>query len=166
MDQALAIIENQAPAVITDEARQQVRELLPELPAYIESQLSKLVSDSGFGQRLFTSEEKATVCRVYTQTGSLGKCAEVIGVSPTTIYRHMEIDPDFRAAFSLAKLSLGDKIQTKSVERAMHDNGVVDRMCQLKRFFPSVYRESQTQVAVGVSINLGACLSRPPQPPA
>ena len=146
-----------APVILetAEEARQQVRNLLPELPAYIESQLSNLKSDKGFGQRLFTSEEKATVCRVYVATGSLVKSAEAIKVSPTTVYRHMEIDPDFRSAFSLAKLSLGDNIQSKSVERALHDNGYVDRMCQLKRFFPSVYRESSSQVnvAVGISLN-------------
>ena len=112
-----------------------------------------------------TKEEKATVCRVYARTGSLCKAAERIGVSPTLIYRHMELDPDFRDAFSLSKLSLGDKIQTTSVKRALDDMGVVDRMCQLKRFFPGVYRESQQTIAVGVSIQLGPT-SHPHQTPS
>jgi hypothetical protein len=137
------------------EAKEGVRQLLPELPAYIEIELQKLQDDTGFGQRLLTSEEKATVCRLYTMYGSVSRCAEEINCSPATLYRHMELDPDFRSAFALAKLSLGDRVQTKSVERALTNNGVVDRMCQLKRFFPNVYRESQGPVQVGVAVNLG-----------
>ena len=137
-----------------DEAKEAVRHLLPELPEYVEHELRKLQDDNGFGQRLLTSEEKATVCRAYLRTGSLVKASEAIKCSPATVYRHMELDPDFRSAFALSKYSLGDKIQTKSVERALTDGGVVDRMCQLKRFFPKVYKDQQPQIAVGVSVNI------------
>ena len=157
------------PAVITDEARQQVRELLPELPAYIEAELRNLSDDTrlstSWKARNLTAEEKATACRVYAETGSMVQAAEKISGSPTLIYRHLELDPDFRSAFSLAKMSLGDKIQTTSVRRALHDNGVVDRMCQLKRFFPSVYRESQQTIAVGVSVNLNSSVAPSSIPP-
>ena len=34
----------------------------------------------------------------------------------------------------------------------MMDKGVVDRMCQLKRFFPEVYRERGNVIAVSVSV--------------
>jgi len=148
----------------TPEAKEAVRQLLPEVPEYIEYELRKLTDDTGYGQRLLTAEEKATVVRMYAECGSLVKCSEAIHCSPATLYRHMEIDPQFRSAFSLAKLSLGDRVQTKSVERALTDNGVVDRMCQLKRFFPTVYRESQQVMNVGIAVNLG--ITAPGLPPA
>ena len=141
------------PAVVDEQAKEAVRALLPELPDYIEVELRKLQDDNGFGQRLLTSEEKATVCRAYLRSGSLVRASEAIKCSPATVYRHMEIDPDFRSAFALSKYSLGDKVQAKSVERALTDGGVVDRMCQLKRFFPKVYRESAPQVSVGIALN-------------
>lgn len=136
------------------EGREVTRQLLPELPPYIEHELLKLQSDTNSTRSPFTASEKATVCRVYARTGSLVKAAEAIHVSPTTVYRHMELDEAFRSAFALSKHSLCDRIQSKSVERALTDNGVVDRMCQLKRFAPQVYRENQSQVAVGVSIQI------------
>jgi hypothetical protein len=80
------------------------------------------------------------------------QAAAKIGGTPALLYGHLQRDPGFRSAFSLAKLSLGDKIQATSVRRALDDSGVTDRMCQLKRFFPSVYRETQPQVNVGVSL--------------
>ena len=175
VSQALAIIENPAPAVIpaiSEESRQQVRELLPELSPYIESYFHNLTDDAGFLKNRLTATEKEILCRVYAKTGSIDRVCEKAGqllhqptFSPPTLYRHLEIDEDFRRAFRLAKLSTGDAIQTVSVKRALDDNGVVDRMCQLKRFFPSVYRENQQTVAVGVSINLSSCLSRPQQSP-
>ena len=141
--QAPALTTEVLPALDTpNDARSVVSTLLPELPSYIEEELDKLNDDNMFGHKNITKEAKETVCRTYVKTGSLVKAAEAVGVSPTLIYRRLVEDAQFRRAFSLAKYSLGDSIQAKSVERALNDNGVVDRMCQLKRFFPSVYRES------------------------
>ena len=142
------------PAVIEveSEAKEAVRTLLPELPDYIERAVSKLSDDKDFGGITFTSEMKATICRIYAQTGSVDRVCEKAKISAPCLYKHLEIDPDFRSAFSLSKMSLGDRIQTMSIKRALDPMGVVDRMCQLKRFFPRVYRESPTQIAVGVSL--------------
>ena len=139
---------------VSEASREAVRQLLPELPDYVEAVLTKLEDDNGlhFNARELTSVEKQTICRTYARTGSLERTCDRAKVSLSALYRHLQVDDKFRAAFSLAKLSIGDAIQTVSVKRALTDNGVVDRMCQLKRFFPKVYRESQTQVAVGVSI--------------
>ena len=128
--------------------------LLPELQPYLETQLAKIKDDNGLGRLNLSKEQKTTICRVYERTGSISKAASRVGVSPTVIYYRLANDPDFYDAFSLTKLSIGDNLQATSVQMARKDHGVTDRMCQLKRFFPTVYRENQYPVAVGISLNL------------
>ena len=143
--------------VPSTEAKEAVRELLPEFSPYIESYFRNLQDDNGFLKHLLTATEKEILCRVYAKTGSIDRVCEKAGFSPPTLYRHLEIDEDFRRAFRLAKMSLLDGVQSKSVEMALQDKGVVDRMCQLRRLAPQVYRESSTQqINVGVSVNLRA----------
>lgn len=114
-------------------------ELLPELPDYIEDLISKFNDDNGFSKRNLTKEEKSAFCRAYVLCGNLEEAAEHIGISFPTAYNHLQRDPDFKAAVAMAKLSQGMKLQGKSVQMAMKDHGVTDRMCQLKRHFPQVY---------------------------
>ena len=154
MSDSLPVVAAASLPEAPEQAKEAVRSLLPELPAYIEEELRNLTNDRGLLGRNLTIEEKATACRVYAKTGSMIQAAEKIKGTPPLLYGHLERDPAFRKAFTLAKLSLGDRIQTTSVRRALEDGGVVDRMCQLKRFFPTVYRESQPQIAVGVSVNI------------
>ena len=129
-----AVIE---PELVTSNNR--MADLLPELPSYAETVLLNLNDDKGFCHRNLTKEEKATFCRFYAMTGSMEKSADHINISLPTAYRHLRSDPDFQDAFSLAKLSMLDRIQAKSVEMAGKDHGVTDRMCQLKRMAPQVY---------------------------
>lgn len=142
--------------MVHEEAKEAVRQLLPELPDYVEAVLSKLEDDNGlhFKSRELSAAEKATICRTYARTGSLERTCQRAKVSLSALYRHLQIDEKFRAAFALSKLSIGDSIQSVSVKRALQDSGVVDRMCQLKRFFPKVYKDQQPQIAVGVSVNI------------
>ena len=137
---------------VSEVSRERVRELLPELPDYIETLISKLSNDQYLGKHPFTKEEKATFCRAYAETGSVEKSAEKIKVSPPTVYAHLRMDTDFQDAFALAKLSMLDTIQGTSVRMAKMEKGTIDRMCQLRRLAPKVYRETQSQIAVGVSI--------------
>lgn len=141
----------------SQEDQEAVRQLLPELPDYIDRLLDKLKPDIDIQKGKFRpllAAEKQAICVIYRRTASVDKTCDRVGISPTMLYRHLELDPDFREAFTLAKFSIGDKIQAMSVKRALDPQGVVDRMCQLKRFFPRVYRESQSQVNIGVSVNL------------
>ena len=127
--------------------------LLPELPEYMEIAFRNLKDDKDFSTRNLTSEEKASFCRTYVVKGSLEAACDAIDISYPTMYRHLDRDPDFAGALSLAKLSLGGKIQTKSVEMALTDKGTFDRGLQLRRFFPSVYRNNDAQVNVGIVVN-------------
>lgn len=145
----------------TQEAREAVKTLLPELPDYITDAISKLSDDNDFSKRNLTSEEKAIICRAYAESGSLAKTCARVRIAITTLYQHLERDPDFRAAFSLSKMAILDDIQSTSVRMAKMEKGTIDRMCQLRRLAPQVYRENLPQVAVGVSIQLN-----PPPPPS
>lgn len=142
------------------------REMLPELPPYIEAAIAKLTDDKDFRGKLLTSEQKATFCRAYADTGSIMQAAERIHISPTTAYAHLRLDPDFQDAFALSKLSMLDTIQATSVRVAKMEKGTIDRMCQLRRLAPQVYRENQSQVNVGVALNLNASIAPSSPSPA
>lgn len=141
-------------AEAVEQGKQVVQQLLPELPSYMEAIISKLTDDKDFQGKLLTSEEKSTFCRSYVDTGSFNKAAERIGIAPNTAYAHLRLDPAFQDAFALAKLSMLDDIQSTSVRMAKQDKGTIDRMCQLRRLAPQVYRETQPTVAIGVSVNI------------
>ena len=148
-----AIAEVIPADISTDPTESLAARLLPELPEYMEVVLRNLKDDNGFSQKNLTAEEKQTFCRAYASSGSLEIASETVKISVQTAYRHLDRDPDFAGAFSLAKLSLGGKIQTKSVEMALTDKGTFDRGLQLRRFFPSVYRNNDAQVNVGIVVN-------------
>ena len=134
-------------------SREKVRELLPELPEYMEAIISKLTDVKDFQGKLLTREQKSTFCRAYAETGSVEKSSERIGIAPNTAYAHLRLDPDFQDAFALAKLSMLDSIQATSVRMAKMEKGTIDRMCQLRRLAPKVYRENQAQVQVGIALS-------------
>ena len=152
MSQRVEVIDKQSPA----KPENRLSTLLPELPSYIETALLNLSNDTGFRQKLLTKEEKGTFCRVYAMTSSLEKSAEHIGISVPTAYRHLRNDPAFQDAFALAKLSMLDNMQATSVRVGLMEKGVVDRMCQLKRLAPAVYRELRGNITVGVQLNMAS----------
>ena len=162
MEQAIAVVAAElVPASISEESKQHVQELLPELPSYLEAIISKLTDDKDFRGKLLTSEQKSTFCRAYTDTGSFEQASERIGVAPNTAYAHLRLDPAFQDAFALAKLSMLDSIQATSVRVAKMDKGTIDRMCQLRRLAPQVYREQAPQVNIGVSLQFSSVRSDP-----
>ena len=127
--------------------------LLPELPEYLEASFRNLKDDNSFGTRNLTKEEKATFCRVYANGGNIRIACEKAGFSVPTLYNHLDRDPDFQASLSLAKLSMCDDVQSVSYQQALTPKGTFDRGLQLRRFLPSVYRNNDAQVNVGIVVN-------------
>lgn len=157
-------IKSQAVAVLEQTPQEKPQEnfaanLLPELPDYLEQSCFKLTDDAPLGKhwktRYLTAEEKMTFVRAYVSSGSIRKAAETSKIPVPTFYKHLQTDPDFQRAMTLAKLSMGDSLQATSYRRALEPNGVVDRMCQLKRFFPRIYRENSGITVNQVSVTNG-----------
>lgn len=133
--------------------------LLPELPDYLEQSCFKLTDDTKLGKhwktRLLTAEEKSTFVRAYVSTGSIREAAEISKIPVPTFYKHLQDDTDFQRSMTLAKFSMGDSLQATSYRRALEPNGVIDRMAQLKRFFPRIYRETPGVTIMSTTINAG-----------
>ena len=149
----LQAVETVTLPAIVEPQESLVSRLLPELPEYLEHSFRNLKNDTNFGTRNLTKEEKATFCRVYASGGNIRSACEKAGFSIPTLYNHLERDPDFQASLSLAKLSMCDNVQSVSYRQALTPKGTFDRGLQLRRFLPSVYRNSDTQVNVGVAVN-------------
>ena len=117
--------------------------------------MERLNDDKGLRGKNLTKEQKSAFCRMYAETGSLRLSSEHIGCEVNTVYHHLDIDEAFADAFSMAKLHLLDDIQSTSVSMAKKEKGVVDRMCQMKRLAPQVYRESPGVTIMSTTINAG-----------
>lgn len=141
----------------TENPQSRIASLLPELPDYLERSIFNLQPDDNKHPRAhnLSAEEKQTFVRIYVDTGSIDEACKAVDISVPTFYSRMQTDPDFERSMTLAKLSMGDRIQSTSYKRALEPNGVVDRMCQLKRFFPRIYRESPGVTIMSTTINAG-----------
>ena len=140
--------------------------LLPELPAYLERSLSQVQSDQSLpemaiARRKFTELEKDTFIRTYVQSGgNFSLACNSIESDPDTVYFHFGLDQAWQRVFNHAKLSMGQILQSTSYNRALEPAGVIDRMCQLKRFFPSIYKENQASQML-MAINFSSSFDGP-----
>ena len=146
-------------ALITQESDQEsaslVDRLLPELPDYLDIRLGSLTADiKRINARVFTAEEKAAFVRYFVANrGAFLKSCEKLKADPNTVYDHLRRDPAWAAAVSTAKLSLGEGLQSHLHHLAMKENGTLATLALLRnRYFPKVYRESSSQINVGVAI--------------
>ena len=138
--------------------------LLPELPAYLEKDIQQLQSDQALVDQLgtskfcrnFSADEKAAFLRAFRASGgSFTRACEVISARYATVWHHLSIDREWSQQLSYLKLAMGEKVESFSYKMALTPRGVTDRMAQLKRFFPSVYRNNDQPIQVGIAINLG-----------
>lgn len=154
------VVAEVIPADISNPSEEEsfLPSFLPELPAYLEKDLSLLKVDEGYRAsrhcRVFTADEKANWLRAYSSKGGsyTGAC-EAIGANFDTVYLAISDDQEWQRQFRHLKLAMGDGVQSFSYKMALTPKGTTDRMAQLRRFFPSVYRNSDTQVNVGVAVN-------------
>lgn len=58
----------------------------------------------------FDDEQKERYLQVLAETGRKGEAAQSVGVCPTTVKRHIEIDPDFAEAYENALDAYRDKV--------------------------------------------------------
>ena len=71
------------------------------------------------GEHRFTDELKDEYLRLLAETGAIGKCAQVINISPATIKVHRKQDPEFQDAFDMALELFRDKIDLAVYHRGL-----------------------------------------------
>ena len=149
------------PEEARKKGRSEVEALLPELTPYVDPTAPDLAPltndrDSDLHRKLSAGEKQHFLDAYQSSGGVLSVACKAVSITPHTMRFHLQRDPNWLRHLKLLKFTLGEAVLAKSYERALTDNGVVDRMFQMqKRFFPHVYGDKSVKVAVGVHIDFG-----------
>jgi len=67
----------------------------------------------------FTDSRKAKFLKLLAETGNISFSAKSIGSGPTTVHRHINEDPDFKALVDEAKEIAADALEAEARRRAV-----------------------------------------------
>ena len=106
--------------------QEQAQDVSAQHPYYAlqknEQSLGKTVKTQEGGESssfsLANCNKKETICAVMASTGSRSAAYRAVGICERTLYRWLEEDADFAAAFHAACESVCDKVEEMVIERA------------------------------------------------
>lgn len=92
----------------------------------------------------FDAKKKLAFLELYKQNGlKMHRTCKDVGVKYETFAKHYRDDPVFHKAFEDAKTEYFDELEGVSRSNALNPRSVIERIFQLKSFFPEKYGDGK-----------------------
>jgi len=109
--------------------------------------------------KAFDASRKKQFLDIFRNNGlGLYRTCKMLDLAPSTVNKHYQIDPAFKAAFDEARIEYGDELEATSRQNALNPKSVIERIFQLKSFFPEKYSDQKNQSTAQVNISIDASL--------
>lgn len=106
---------------------------------------SHLYARKIYSPHTFHAERKQLFLECFIQTGDITKSARAAGVDRRTVYGHLELDEEFRQAFTDAQDEKVDSLEARVYELGMTSkSNTIDRLAYLRAFRPSRWNPQHT----------------------
>ncbi len=85
---------------------------------------------------VFGSESKVRFLQIMEETGNLAETCDVLGVSMTTYYNHMNLDEAFARDVAIGIRRMASKLEGTMYKNGQKPQGYMDRITWLRRWLP------------------------------
>lgn len=103
----------------------------------------------------FDADRKSQFIQVYKANGlRFKKTCKLLGISEHTINKHTESDKAFANALAEVRREYAEDLECTSMDIALTPKGFMDRIAQLRRFFPGRYAPSENAGQTKIELHI------------